>query len=445
MKNIPALIVAIALIMSLGFGLSSCKDDEPPAKPKLSFADTEIATDEDGGVLEVELVLDKPHSKDLRIEYELGGTASDQDVVGSANADYEVVGDHGVVEIPAGETTGVIELDIYADAGFEQDETIEISILDTNTDEIELTADDETVITVMNDDDQLTASFGATTMTVNESDGTAGLLQIAVQLDNPASQNVTVAYTLAGTAVDSLTAHEDEQLLADYYVNAEPDDVGTLVIPAGQSTANIELRLFTDFEFEEDETIEITLAATTDVQVGTNNKITITVEQQNGKLIALIWDDPAYTDVDMDLVLWAGQSVDQLGVLSLSANAGTTPKLEVVFIPSEVTDGTFGLSHNYYSGSADPLTFEVHFADYADGVVEAEGTREIYSATYTAANKFPWFDNEEWPQVVQTFKIVEGTYTDISQITVPASGSRLKTNRVPKGIKRHRGQPSRSL
>jgi hypothetical protein len=444
MKNIPVLIVAIALVLSLGFGLSSCKDDEPPSKPKLSFADSEIAVDEDDGVVEVELVLDKAHSKDLRIEYELGGTASDQDVVGTANADYEVVGDHGVVEIPAGETRGVIELDIYADAGFEQDETIEISILDTNTDEIELTADDQTAITVRNDDDQLTASFAAATMTVNESDGSDGLLAIAVQLDKAATQDVTISYTLGGTAIDSVTAIEKEST-SDYYVNVQPEDLGKLVIPSGQTSANIEIQLYTDFEFEDDETIEITLNANNDVQVGTNNKITITVEQQNGKLIALIWDDPAYTDVDMDLVLWAGESVDQLGVLSLSANAGTTPKLEVVFIPSEVTDGTFGLSHNYYSGSADPLKFEVHFADYTDGVVEAEGTREIYTATYTAANKFPWFDNQEWPQVVQTFKIVDGAFTDVTEITVPTSGSRLKARKLPKGIKRQRGQPARVI
>ena len=87
MKNFPAFILSITLVISLGFGFSSCKEDEPPAKPKLSFANTEITVNEDDGVLEVELVLDKAHSKDLRIEYELGGTASDQDVVGTANAD----------------------------------------------------------------------------------------------------------------------------------------------------------------------------------------------------------------------------------------------------------------------------------------------------------------------------------------------------------------------
>src|SRR5688500_1515326 len=119
MKKYTAFILTIALILAVGFGISSCKDDEPPAKPKLSFADTEMTVGEDDGTIEVQVGLDKAYSQDLNIEDELGGTASDQDVVGTANADYEVVGDHGVVVIESGETTGVIELQIYSDAAFE--------------------------------------------------------------------------------------------------------------------------------------------------------------------------------------------------------------------------------------------------------------------------------------------------------------------------------------
>lgn len=437
MKNIAAFLLAVTLVVAVGFGLSSCKDDEPPAKPKLSFAETSMTVNEDDGLIEVELVLDKAHSKDLRIEYELGGTASDQDVVGTATADYKIDGDHGLVEIESGETTGVIRLQLFPDAGFESDETIEIAIIDINTDEVVLTADDETVVTVVNDDEQLTASFPSATMTVNESDGTDGLIQVAVQLDKPATQNVTIKYTLAGTAVDSLKAFEDETV-SDYYIHGVKGD---LVIASGQTTGNIEIQLYTDFEFEEDETIEITLNPSNDVQVSANNKKTITLEQQNGKVIALIWDDAAYTDVDMDLFLWAGEDIEHLtGLVSLSANDGTTPKLELVFIPTEVTSGAFGLSHNYYKGSANSLTFEVHFADFVDGVVEAEATRDIFTATYSAANKNPWYESKVTPPVVQTFKIVDGAYVDITAITVPTTGSRIRTPKFPDASKRQRGR-----
>lgn len=424
MKNVVALLCSIALLAAVGFGLSSCKDDDSPSRPKLSFAETERSVNEDAGTIDVELVLNKAHSKDLRIEYELGGTAQDQDVVGTASADYEVVGTHGVVDIEAGETKGIIKLKIYADAGFEPDETIEIAIIDTNTDEIELTEDDEMVITILNDDEQITASFAATTMTVNESDGDSEeYLKVNVQLDKAPSQDVKVTYTLGGTALDSLTASIEDEPLSDYYIHGV---VGELIVPAGQTSAAIEIQLFTDFVFEDDETIEITLTESNDVKVGTNKTMTITVEQQNGKVIALFWENAAYTDVDMDLFLWAGPSYDELQVLTLSANAGATPKLELVFIPTQVTGGYFGLSHNYYQGSADPMSFEVHFIDYVDGVIEGVGTREVFEATYTAANKFKWDVEQQWPAVVQTFRILNSQYTDITEISVPASGSRLR-------------------
>lgn len=281
MKNYAALILSIALLSAMAFGISSCKEDEPPAKPKLSFADSEMTVGEGAGTIEVELVLDKPYSKDLNIEYELGGTASDQDVVGTANADYEVVGTHGVVVIESGQTTGVIKLKIYSDAAFEADETIEISILDTNTDAIELTADDDVVITITNDDAQLVASFATTTMSVNESDGINGPFSVTVQLDQAPTSDVTLAYTLDGSAIDSLFAfnykpHPIPPSFYDYYIDGIS---GEVVIPAGSTSGTIDIQLYSDFMFEGDETIEITLTETNAVQVGTNNMMTVTVKQ----------------------------------------------------------------------------------------------------------------------------------------------------------------------
>lgn len=448
MKNFPAFILSITMVISLGFGFSSCKEDEPPAKPKLSFADTEITVDEDDGVLEVELVLDKAHSKDLRIEYELGGTASDQDVVGTANADYEVEGTHGVVEIEAGQTSGWIVLNIYADAAFEDDETIEIAILDTNTDQIELTAEDEVVITVTNDDEQLTANFTATTATVNEVDGIEGLFEVAVQLDKTATSNVTIEYTLAGTALDSTFAFAEgiPASYYDYYINGV---TGQVVVPAGQSTANIEIQLYSDFRYENDETIEITLTGSTAAQIGTSNKMTITVKQQDGKVIALVWDE-AHTNVDMDMFLWIGEDLTTLdGVIATAIVPSTTVRQEIIFIPKAFTDGiteaAFGLSYVYYSGTANPMNFEAHFVDFAAGALEAEATRDIYAASYTLDNINAWDETEINPAIVQTFRVVNGEYVDITDITVPASGSRVKTHKLPQGLERRTARLSRPL
>lgn len=452
MKNIASLSLSLALLAATGFGISSCKDDEPPAKPKLSFAESERTVAENAGVIEIEVVLDKAHSKDLTIEYELGGTASDQDVVGTADADYEVVGDHGVVVIEAGETTGVIELEIYSDAAFEPDETIEISILDTNTDEIEMTAEDDMVITITNDDAQLVATITTADMTVNESDGADGYINVTVQLDNAPTSDVTVGYVLEGTAIDSTFAATFEpdpipRQYYDYYINGKS---GELVIPAGATSGTIEIQVYSDFIFEGDETIEITLNETNAVQLGADSEVTITLQQQDGKVIALFWDD-AHTDVDMDMFLWFGATVDNLsGVAAFSINASTTRRQESLIIPTvisdQITETAFGLSLIYYEGTADPMNFEVHFIDYAAGVLEPEADREIHGASYTLANINAW-DTQGAPDpiVVQTFRIVNGEFVDISAIAVPASGSRMRSQQLPQGLEKRMWIPSKPL
>ncbi|HEU5145346.1 MAG TPA: Calx-beta domain-containing protein [Chryseosolibacter sp.] len=452
MKNFASLSLSLALLAATGFGISSCKEDEPPAKPKLSFAESEMTVAENAGTIEVEVVLDKPHSKDLTIEYELGGTASDQDVVGTANADYEVSGDHGVVVIEAGETTGVIELNVYSDAAFEPDETIEISFLDTNTDEIEVTADDDMVITITNDDAQLVATITTADMTVNESDGADGYINVTVQLDNAPTSDVTIEYTLEGSAIDSTFAFNFEPqpippAYYDYYINGAS---GELVIPAGSTSGNIEIQLFSDFMFEGDETIEIALTASNAVQLGSDSEATITVKQQDGKIIALIWDD-AHTDVDMDMFLWIGETVDNLdGVIATAITPRTTPRQELIFIPTvisaDIVEAAFGLSLIYYEGTANPMNFEVQFIDYAAGSAEAEADRDVYGASYTLANINAW-DAEGAPDpiVVQTFRIVNGEYVDISGITVPASGSRVRSQKLPHGLEKRMWIPSKPL
>jgi len=288
---------------------SSCKDDdEPPVKPKLSFASSTLTVKESDGTIEIQVVLDKPASQDITVDYSLDGTAID-DITGGTTtpADYEVLSEYGEVEILKGETTGIIELDIYSDSDLEDDETIEISIEDVSSDEIEITRDDE---------------------------------------------------------------------------------------------------------------------------------ITITVQQEDGLIVLLEWgvgDGETYTDVDMDLFLWAentSSTLVQTGYIGISGTnftslRGSFSSPEYFFLPTALAeDGTFGLSCTYYEGTVDPMNFEVSYIEIINNDDVSTVTKK---GTYTAVNLNKWDDDATGtdPVMIMAFAKTGADFTDFSEITVPGTGSRM--------------------
>ena len=430
MQKFVLLLCSASAIVALGIGLSSCKDDEPFVKPNLSVASKTASFSEAAGTIEVEVVLDKGAPADITIEYDLGGTAL-------SPADYSIVGTEGEVEIAKGATSGIISIQIVSDAIFEGNETIEISLEDVSSDDVVITNDDETLVTINDDDTQPKASFKTTALTIVESDN-IDFLEIEVILDNPAAQEVTVEFEIthaAGHALDALYGIEEEisSQYYDYYVEGDEQSV---VIAQGANSGKVQLQILSDFVFEDDETIELTLSAATGAEISATNKtMTITLQQEDGRIIALVWDN-AYTDVDMDLILWAGEEASELEFTAISANPSVTQKLEILFIPEAIQSAAFGLSYTYYAGTAAPMNFEAQFIDFADGTAEAEANYDIYPGSYTLANINKWEGLDDLVHVEQTFEKEEGDYVNVSTITIPASGSRAKFHKVPSGIKK---------
>jgi hypothetical protein len=439
MQKFMLLIGSLCTLVVLGIGLSSCKDDEPFVKPNLSVSTETLSVAEAAGTIEVEIVLDRAAPSDITVEYDLGGTAT-------SPADYSIVGTEGEVEIAQGQTSAVIQIQIVSDALYEGDETIEVSLQDVDSDDIVITNDDEAVITITDDDPQLKASFSTTTLTVAESDNTE-LLEVEVVLDNPAPQDVTIQFTLAngaGMALDSLyAANLTDPIPSQYYDYYIEGALHEVTIALGATSGVIQIQLLSDFHFEDDETIEITLTeASTGVEIGTNNKMTITVEQEDGMAIALVWDDVAYTDVDMDLFLWIGANISDLFFAASSTNPSVTEKVEALFIPAVINDPdgvAFGTSYTYWGGTADPMNFEARFIEFVDGVVEPEAEWDVYPGTYTLANINKWDDTNSGitPVIAQTFRKVAGAFVEITDpIVAPATGSRMATVALPQGVKK---------
>jgi len=160
------------------------------------------------------------------------------------------------------------------------------------------------------------------------------------------------------------------------------------------------------------------------------------MEQEDGKAIVLVWD-PTYTNVDMDMFLWIGDDIADLGFAASSTTPAVDPRVEILFVPTILQDAAFGVSYTYYSGTQTPMEFESHFIDFVDG--EFASTFDNYPATYTLVNINEWdATNAPEPAVVQTFKKVDGAFVDVTAITVPTTGSRMPTFELPNSVKKIR-------
>jgi hypothetical protein len=426
--------LGLLILLNVAFNLSSCKDEES-GPPKISFSETEASIPESGD-FEVEIRLSSPASEDIEIEYDISGSAKEvSEVVAGQQADYEIEGDIGEIVIPEGASSAVIQLHIVADGTSEDDETIELSIDDVSDESIIISDDDEATSTIENDDEVVQASFTENSSAVVEDEG---LLEIAVQLDRVAEDPITVYYTLAGTAIDSISAWNQGQIdevtyAYDYYIDGVS---GEVEIPAGSSSAVIKVQVVSDvyFDFEPGE-ILITLKPSQGITVNSNaDDHTASLLQEDGKLIWLQWD-VNYTTVDMDLFLWKKQDgAFEIQTASYYASYSGDDG-ELVFWPTNFGGGEFGLSHNYYEGDVNPMNFTVKFIDFVSGVAQLADS-VTYPGRYTLANVNPWLEPTGIypPPIAQTYTVTGGVYT-INEIVPPAEGSRSATFKYREAIK----------
>ena len=456
MQKLLTLTSSLCILAALAVGFSSCKDDEEKPTPvTIEFSSTAKTVAEGETNVKATIVLDRPAPNDLIVEYDIRGTATRK--VGSGTGDFSIAGDVGEIEIAKGATSGEIILNILDDTSLEQDETIILEIVDVSGGDAQIGTDDQMTITIAGGG-SVTASFAATTLAVKESD--EGIHEIVVNLDAAASFDVTVTYSIkswlnggnvvAGVAIDSLSGSEEDlpSDYWDYFVDAAK--VGELVIPAGQTSGIIGINIYSDFLYERnDETIEITLNPSTGVTVGTNAKMTVTISQEDGQIVELFWDETV--GADMDMAIWVVAADDNgdpaYFPVVLSVNASTNG-LEQRIIPNvfsdvlleelEATKLLYGASYIYYSGGSDPLDFGAAFVEIQNKV----GTViDEFSATYTSANKNEWDEQEDGifsAAIVQTFEYSGGTLTNISDIEVPASGSRVRSAEFKGLVKRNK-------
>ncbi len=277
-------------------------------------------------------------------------------------------------------------------------------------------------------------SFAEKELTVKESDGE---IEIELVLDKPAAQDIEITYSLGGTAVEKVQAGNsqsyDYEITDERYLETE--------IEAGQTTGIIKLTLLSDFGIENDEVIEITIEEVDDegIEITRDDEINITVQQEDGLVVVLEWGVQSgenYKDVDMDLFLWAEDETSSLGLTNFGSLSPSTQSPEFFFLPTApLEDGDYGLSCTYYSGTVEPMNFQVSFIKLVNGDDVSTVTKK---GTYTLANLNEW-DSEAGmdPVLAFTFRKSGSDFIDFSDfLGAQASGSRTRSAKIPEGLKK---------
>jgi len=224
-------------------------DDDTP--PTVSFTSSNQTNAENVTTVTATVQLSTASGQQVTVPFTVGGTATDP-------TDYTVSATP--VVIPAGQTTGTITVTVVDDGLSEGDETAVLTLsVPTNA-----TLGATTVHTVTIADNEGVPTVAFTSASQSNAEGVT-TVTATVQLSGTSGQQVTVPFTVSGTAVNP----------DDYTVSATP-----VVIAAGQTIGTITVTVVDDALDEVDETVVLTLGAPTNADLGATSVHTATICDQ---------------------------------------------------------------------------------------------------------------------------------------------------------------------
>lgn len=184
--------------------------------------------------------------------YVSGGTATN-------GTDYSL--SSGTLTFAAGETTKNLSFTVTNDAIDENDETIYISL--SSPVNCNLQAPITHIYTITDNDAAPTVSFTTSTSSASES---AGTQNIGLTLSSVSAKNITVTYSLTGTATNG----------SDYTITSSP-----VTIYAGNTTKNLIASITSDDFVETNETVIITLTGATNATTTSPTVHTFTINNDD--------------------------------------------------------------------------------------------------------------------------------------------------------------------
>lgn len=221
-------------------------DDE--SMPLLSIAAS--SANENAGSMIFSVSMNRTSALDTDFYY------STTDLTALAGSDYTII---SLVKatIPAGQTSVNVSVSLLNDSFFEADETFSIALSSPVNADLQTAS---ALGTILNDDVMPSVEFLASSSSQGENAGS-----IAVQLNLSAVSNVDVSvpYTLSGTATS----------VSDFSVSLP----SPIVIPAGTTSKSFSLIIVDDSVSEFSETAILTIGTPSNASVGVKNTYTLTI------------------------------------------------------------------------------------------------------------------------------------------------------------------------
>ena len=241
-------------------------EDDQPAKPGVSIS-TVVDFVPERGIDNVVFRVSRTGtaSGDLPVFYSTGGTAT-------AGTDYPTL--VGVVIIPAGSSTALIEFPPLDDKDVEPDETVAVTLTPNAT----YTVSGGTAAAGIIDDDLLVVTVSPTGAGAAEP-STAG--RFTVKRGGDLTGNLVVYYTVGGTASNGV----------DY---ATPS--GAVTIPAGDTSADVFLNPLDDGQTEGDESVTLTLTGNPGYDVGIPGSATLRIRDNELATVSVVALDDAASE-----------------------------------------------------------------------------------------------------------------------------------------------------
>ncbi len=307
-------------------------DDDGQPTVTLSIDNASLA--EAGGVATLTATLTGASAQNIVVSLGYSGTSTHGNDYSASNS----------ISIPAGETTGTAPINVIQDSLDEDNESIVVDI-NSVTNGIE-SGTQQVNASIIDDDQQPSVTLSINTASpLAEAAGTANL---TATLSEVSGRPVTVNLTYTGTA----TAGTD-------YSKSD-----AIIIPAGNTFAQITLTAIDDALDEINETIVVDISTV-------SNGVEITTEQVTASI----------TDDDIPLVTFttADQSVTESeGTVTLTASADQAPASDISVTFAVTGTAAVGIDHDLVNGEiiipTGQITGTTSFSVQNDNVVEANET-----------------------------------------------------------------------